>query len=136
MADREDIVEIFSELRNFADNDIHPVVSPENWHVYSKLRDLIDHAEEAARALLKEQEARVMTLDEVKAFDWDYCYLEEVRLPGKVYRAVCGDHKLTCITWPCVTSMQIQYGDESYGKKWRCWSAKPTDEQRQAVKWE
>lgn len=23
-----------------------------------------------------------------------------------------------------------------YGKVWRCWSEKPTDEQRQAVKWE
>lgn len=87
-----------------------------------------------AIALLKEQGARVMTLDEVKAFDWDYCYLEEERLPGKEYRAVCGDYALTCITWPCVASMRIQHGDESYGKKWRCWSAKPTDEQRKAMK--
>ena len=83
-----------------------------------------------------EQEPRVMTLDEVKAFDWDYCYLEEERLTGKEYRAVCGDYALICITWPCIASMRIQHGDDSYGKKWRCWSAKPTDEQRQAVKWE
>lgn len=88
-----------------------------------------------AISLLKEQEARVMTLEEVKAFDWEYCYLEEERLPGKEYRSVCGDYALTCITWPCVASMRIQHGDDSYGKKWRCWSAKPTDEQRQAVKW-
>ena len=89
-----------------------------------------------AAELLKDQEARVMTLDEVKAFDWDYCYLEEERLPGKEYRSVCGDYALTCITWPCIASMRIQHGDDSYGTKWRCWSAKPTDEQRQAVKWE
>ena len=88
-----------------------------------------------AIALLKEQEPRVMTLEDVKAFDWDYCYLEEERFPGKEYRAVCGNYALTCITWPCVASMRIQHGDESYGKKWRCWSAKPTEEQRQAVKW-
>lgn len=88
-----------------------------------------------ALELLKEQEPRVLTLEEVKAFGWDYCYLEEERLPGKEYRAVCGDYALTCITWPCVTSMRIQHGDESYGKKWRCWSAKPTDEQRKAVEW-
>lgn len=62
MADREEIVEIFSELSNFADNDVHPVVSPENWHVYSKLRDLIDHAEEYVLALLKEQEAQKQCL--------------------------------------------------------------------------
>ena len=90
---------------------------------------------ESALELLKEQEARLMTLEDVKAFDWDYCYLEEERSPGKVYRAVCGDYALTCITWPCIASIRIQHGDDSYGKKWRCWSAKPTDEQRQAVKW-
>lgn len=91
---------------------------------------------EDALAMLKEQEPRVLTLEDVKAFDWDYCYLEEERLPGKEYRAVCGDYALTCITWPCVTSMRIQHGDESYGREWRCWSAKPTDEQRKAVKWD
>lgn len=87
-------------------------------------------------AMLKEQEARVMTLDEVKSFDWDYCYLEEERLSGKEYRSVCGDYALTCITWPCIASMRIQHGDDSYGTKWRCWSAKPTDEQRKKMKWD
>lgn len=94
------------------------------------------HLANDALELLKGQEPRVLTLEDVKAFDWDYCYLEEERLPGKGYRAVCGDYALTCITWPCVTSMRIQHGDESYGRKWRCWSAKPTDEQRKAVKWD
>lgn len=115
------------------------------WAAFARERDLqfftAKHLEDIAEwtddalALLKEQEARVMTIEEVKAFDWEYCYLEEERLQGKEYRAVCGDYALTCITWPCVTSMRIQHGDESYGKKWRCWSAKPTDEQRQEVKW-
>ena len=89
-----------------------------------------------ALTLLKAQEPRVMTLEEVKAFEWDYCYLEEERLPGKEYRRICGDYVLTCITWPYIASMRIQHGDDNYGKKWRCWSAKPTDEQRQDVKWE
>ena len=93
-----------------------------------------EHAK-AILALLKEQETRVMTLDEVKSFDWDYCYLEEERLPGKEYRSVCGDYALTCITWPCIASMRIQHGDNSYGKRWRCWTTKPTGEQRKAVKW-
>lgn len=89
-----------------------------------------------ARELILEQEPRVMTLEEVKALGWDYCYLEEERLPGKEYRSVCGDYALSCVTWPCITSMRIQHGDDSYGRKWRCWSAKPTDEQRKAVKWD
>ena len=108
-------------------------------YVYENLCNTNDCTADLASdvlSLLKEQEPRVMTLDEVKAFGWDCCYLEEERLTGKEYRAVCGDYALTCITWPCIASMRIQHGDDSYGKKWRCWSAKPTDEQRQAVKWE
>lgn len=103
---------------------------------YAVEQDLEDAGFDVDVALLKEQEARVMTLDEVKAFDWDYCYLEEERSPGNEYRAVCGDYALTCITWPCVTSMRTQHGDENYGRKWRCWSAKPTNEQMKAAKWE
>ena len=91
---------------------------------------------EDALILLKEQEPRVLTLEEVKAFDYDYCYLEEERSPGKEYRTVCGRHKVTCITWPSITQMRIVRKDDTYGKTWRCWSAKPTDEQRKAVKWD
>ena len=98
--------------------------------------DFVRCAFENALALLKDQEPRVMTLEETKAFGWDYCYLEELRLPGKEYRAVCGDYTLTCITWPCTTSMRIQHGDGNYNKTWRCWTEKPTEEQRRAVKWD
>lgn len=82
MADREEIVEIFSELRNFADNDVHPVVSPENWHVYSKLCDLIDQAKEYVLALLKEKEAVVRCKDCKYAYLTDdgeckYCEIEK-----------------------------------------------------------
>lgn len=108
-----------------------------------KVWDAFDHMEHELYAdyvfdalkMLKDNEPRVLTLEEVKAFGWDYCYLEEERLPGKEYRMVCGDYALACITWPCVASMRIQHGDNNYGKNWRCWSARPTDEQREAVPW-
>ena len=121
MTDREKTINELEQLKKFAIKNDMPG---------------IEKTTKSAIELLKDQEPRVMKLEEVKAFGWDYCYLEEERLQGKEYRAVCGDYVLTCITWPCVTSMRIQHGDEDYGKKWRCWSAKPTDEQRQAVKWE
>lgn len=98
--------------------------------------ELINYQHEHIEAFLRDQEPRLLKLEEVKAFGWDYCYLEEERLPGKEYRAVCGNYALTCITWPCVASMRIQHGDNSYGRKWRCWTAKPTEEQRKAVKWD
>ena len=64
MPDREKIVEIFSKLRNYADNDVHSVVNPENWHIYSKLCDLIDEAEEDVLVLLKDQEKKFNELEE------------------------------------------------------------------------
>ena len=135
MDDRDSALRGLAEISEYmkARADIADVVG------VGKEKEIFDswyRATEDALALLREQEPRVMTLEEVKAFDWDYCYLEEERLDGKEYRAVCGDYALTCITWPCVTSMRIQHGDEKYGKKWRCWTHKPTDEQREAVKWD
>ena len=114
---------------------LNDMAHDEKWPCYYSDSELQMLAKDALE-LLKKQEPRVMTLEDVKTFGWDYCYLEEERLPGNEYRSICGDYALTCITWPYISSMRIQHGDDSYGKKWRCWSAKPTDEQRRAVKWE
>ena len=132
MADRDSALRGLAEISEYMSNKADIAAIGKGKEVF----DSWYRAAEDALALLREQEPRVMTLEEVKAFDWDYCYLEEERLDGKEYRAVCGDYALTCITWPCVTSMRIQHGDEKYGKKWRCWTHKPTDEQREAVKWD
>lgn len=56
-----------------------------------------------ALALLKAQEPRVMTLDEVKMLDSDYYYLESMRSPGKELREIVGAYGLTCVTWPSIT---------------------------------
>ena len=36
--------EKIEEIRAYADTDIHPVVSPENWDVYAELCDMLDEA--------------------------------------------------------------------------------------------
>ena len=41
-------------------------------------------------------------------------------LDGPVYQDYMGDN----------------YNTKEYGKTWRCWTSRPTDEQREAVKWE
>ena len=86
--------------------------------------------------LLKAQEPRVMTLEEVNALDWDYCYLEQERLPGNEYRGMLGKYIMTCVTWPSITAAKISQGVDSYGKTWRCWTSRPTDAQREATPWE
>ena len=37
------------EIRQYLDNNLHPLVSPNNWDVYSDLRNLIDELEELIR---------------------------------------------------------------------------------------
>lgn len=101
----------------------------------------VEAAEEAAE-LLKAQEPRVLTLGEVMQY---IGYSEKVppkereKLPlwtesrngtGVIsgYRDV--DNLRYLIDMSGLDANYIAY------KHWRCWSSKPTDEQREAVKWD
>ena len=94
-----------------------------------------------ALALLREQEPRVMTLEEVKQHDnKNNCVWFE--LPNNIIAAVfvIQDRTQTGIISPYVNSepliFHLYWNNTNYGKTWRCWTAKPTDEQRKAVKWD
>lgn len=123
MTEREIIIEGLERRQRFKTPDGSSCVIPANL-----LQD--------ALALLKAQEPRVMTLEEVNALDWDYCYLEQERLPGNEYRGMLGKYIMTCVTWPSITAAKISQGVDSYGKTWRCWTSRPTDAQREATPWE
>lgn len=85
-----------------------------------------------AMALLEAQEPRVMTLEEALGGDecWvEYpnggcgyadCYLSYTTKGADIYRTMKHDFNVPLAT---------------YGKTWRCWTSRPTDEQREAVKW-
>ena len=89
-----------------------------------------------AIALLKAQEPRVMTLEEVKILDSDYYYLESMRSPGKELREIVGTYGLTCVTWPSITWARQTMGDRGYGKTWRCWTSRPDEKRRAEIPWE
>lgn len=86
--------------------------------------------------LSKVQKPRVLTLEEVRDNCPDYVYIET-----KV-------GWLECAIKDCGESDRYNaffvYGiDEcfielwsTYGKTWRCWSVRPTDEERKRVKWD
>ena len=76
-----------------------------------------------------------MTLEEVNALDWDYCYLEQERLPGKEYRGMLGKYIMTCVTWPSITAAKISQGMDNYGKTWRCWTSRPDEKRRAETPW-
>lgn len=91
-----------------------------------------------ALELLKAQEARVLTLEE--ACIQDVCWLEWRRHRRKpVACRVIMKKDYAGQPLPYVYRFFEEptgYGKKNYGKDWRCWTAKPTDEQRKKVKWD
>lgn len=85
-----------------------------------------------ALELLKEQEARLLTQHEIIGYN-GYIWKEykevstmavsEIKM-GLERIPYDGEYKVKNMNWA------------TYKKLWRCWTAKPTEEQRQAVKWE
>ena len=92
-------------------------------------------------ALLKEQEAKVLTIDQLEdALDtvvWLETPVSENLADG--YSLIMAySHKYGYMYFDSPfgdnpSQDRLEYSE--YGKSWRCWDKRPTDEQRQAVKW-
>ena len=79
--------------------------------------------------LLKE-EPRVLSLEEATEGECWFEYINGSCGNADVYMK---DNKTAIIYRANRRSVQVQITD--YMKKWRCWSYRPTNEQRKAVKW-
>lgn len=104
-----------------------------------------------ADRMLKGQELRLLTLDEVKAIgtqNFNQMRDENTRLiwieeenalniaEPTYYDFRLEDSEEEPISFYYVgTDFFDRYDQNAYGKTWRCWSAKPTEEQRESVKW-
>lgn len=99
--------------------------------------DLIEAFYLAVKAL-KEQEPRVLTLEEVVNSDAPVI-VDSYDMP--LYYASF-EPEFSNETWARFYTLGeegfTRFLIEDYNKAnmWRCWSARPTDEQREAVKWE
>jgi hypothetical protein len=101
-----------------------------------------------ALALLKEQEPRVMTLEEVRNLKYDdVVYYQGINTNSVESAIVLHGEKMV----PEVNTrvVQFRHADRTggwnginnadlngYGKKWRCWTSRPTLEQMRETKWE
>ena len=73
-----------------------------------------------ALELLKEKEPKVLTLEEANTFE--VVWLED---------------RGTNTVFPCLVKNDMSDSKfYKYDIKWRAWSARPTDKQREAVKWD
>lgn len=85
------------------------------------------------------QEPRVMTLEEVKQFVFGAPYIIETNEPDNESRMMYGLYSHQGLEGNfdfAVTDMRKRLFDIDYGKTWRCWTSRPTYEQRKAVKWD
>lgn len=87
-----------------------------------------------ALALLKAQEPRVMTISDFK--DEGVYYLEALPpfvLRPVIYRLDHSDPRHYNFVWKYD---QFTWNTDEYGKTWRCWTSRPTYEQREATPWQ
>lgn len=87
-------------------------------------------------ALLKVQEPRLMTLEEVRD-EAEYMYLEKHSETGSdLYGcAIRGDwdgYGIELLMGEYDTARERW---SEYGKRWRCWTSRPSDEQRRNTPW-
>ena len=95
-----------------------------------------------ALSLLKVQEARVMTLEEIEDALDNVVWLD---IPGaenladgfSLIMAYSRKNGFVLLDSPFGDNpSQDRFEYTDYNKTWRCWTARPTDEQREAVKWD
>lgn len=101
-----------------------------------------------AREILRSMEPRVMTLEEVKALpDESDVWLEEfccivvaatVSHQRDIYKVLKRYNQNATYFYGIEHAdyNSGEYMDADYGTEWRCWTSRPTEEQREAVKWE
>lgn len=92
------------------------------------------------RCLLKSDEPRMMTLEEIKRHDnQDGCVWFEQPTYNAVAAFVRQDEECTEIISPYLLGEPINHGYMSntfYGKTWRFWTSRPSEQQMRDTKWE
>ncbi len=101
-----------------------------------KGKDMVEIPVDLAKdvlALLKEQEPRLLTIEEITG-DGE-CWFEGINgACGYADFYMCTGSKEVEINRISMRPEYVSWDD--FKKKWRCWSARPTEEQRKATPWE
>jgi hypothetical protein len=133
---REKVIRRLEKLREYADSEVHPIVSPDNWGIYSELRDLIDEAEEDALALLKAQEPRVMAYEELSTFDGAFIIESSAVHPLEWVFFFDTDAKSDAVWVQGFDGERYIVYREDYGIYVRCWTYRPDQATREATSWD
>ena len=137
MADRGEVIKGLNDIHAVAcglDNDQCFLNGISVW----QLQTLID----AATELLKGQEPRVMSLDELHERVTYWVEDETGHVVPETIMDITGKDIMTIPVVhlangyaPIITKTTDGYNSKRF-TGWRCWSSRPTDAQREAVKWD
>lgn len=125
MTDREKVI---NGLEQFI-SDFRPFVG--NKADWQRVDDALE--------LLKAQEPRVLTLNELRAlYDTDHFVWVEDNGDDDCFDgyAEVDIYKEKVELFEFGNEVQWEPDNDNYGKTWRCWSSRPTDEQREVAPWE
>lgn len=138
MAEREKVIKGLEICIRVQDNEKCPDECPYRKDIcYGTVGLMAD-----ALSLLKAQEPRVMTLEEIEDALDNVVWLD---IPGaenladgfSLIMAYSSKNGFVLLDSPFGDNpSQDRFEYTDYNKTWRCWTARPTDEQREAVKWD
>lgn len=105
-----------------------------SWQDRAKRIDIIHEA----IAVLKAQEPRVMTLGEALRADWCFVEIRKYLRSGDLFyydtfSGILVENSGIYVIHKRGTSAYVDV--DRYGIDWRCWTSRPTDEQRRAIPW-
>lgn len=90
-----------------------------------------------ALALLKAQEPRVLTLEEVETLPYGYVLIETDKQESLRWLDALLFSKNANFSFDFITlEGRARLLGTEYNREWRCWTSKPTDEQREATAWD
>ena len=133
MKDREEIIKHLCFVYTWAK------VNPK-YGMGLNIEQCMDAAEwiDDAINLLRETEPRVMTLEELQKAangEDEIVFIEENGAGYTGWAEPDTDCSGNIIIWWPGNEWEWELDTDEYGRTWRCWTAKPTREQREAVAW-
>ena len=135
MSDQDKREKVINGLECHVKGDCAECLYREGWHTCNPTPEIGLFAD--AIALLKAQEPRLMTLEEIQ--HTDAVWLETHGwVDGDVFETVLrcrSDFEDYVTEFATNDDCDITCVNSKIGIEWRCWTSRPTDEQREAIPW-
>lgn len=130
MVDREKALQALEHCDLCSDMPNCPVCA------YLREPDCMEHLKRDIIALLKAQEPRLMTLEEVEAMPYGHVLIETDKKDSLRWLDALLFSKNTNYSFDFITlEGRVRLLGTEYNREWRCWTSRPTDEQREAEPW-